>query len=287
MGDHMKKITIVLIAGIFFILPFVGAASTMITTPNLQPQSIKPMRTLEFTHNVFIEEATTTWCPNCPNAAEALYSLYNSSEYPFFFIALVSDQSKLARDRFWGHYRGTAIPTIFLDGGYKQIVGSATTPEQTEILYRPLIEEAGNRIVNPIELTTSATSLENAKFGITVTVENTGSKPYFGFVRSYVTEIVSRWINNDGNPYHFGFLDYAIKKFVFIGPQKSKTFTMTWDGAAQHGNLTFPDIDIENIMVITAVAHLQPHLIQKEQYIGTHFAFYVDQTDGVRVNQDR
>jgi hypothetical protein len=204
--------------------------------------------------------------------------MYNSSEFPFYFVALVSDQSKNAQNRFWGHYRGTAIPTIFIDGGFNQIVGSGATPKKTEDLYRPLIEEAGARTVHPLELTTNVVGHGDAKLDITVTVKNTGSSPYVGYVRSYVTEKVSRWINDAGNHYHFGFLDYAIKQLVFLGPQKSQTYTMAWDGAAQHGNLTFADIVDDNIMVITTVAHIQPHLVAKVQYIGTHFAFYVDQT---------
>jgi hypothetical protein len=282
MGDHMKKIMIFAVAAVLLISPFV-AASTMTTSEKTQTQKTIPSTTSEFTHNVFIEEGTTTWCPNCPNAAEALYSLYNNPEYSFYFVALVSDQNPRAQNRFWGHYRGTAIPTIFIDGGFNQTVGSGTTPQQTELLYSPLIESAGARIVHPLELTTNVTGHGDATLDITVTVKNTGSTPYFGYVRSYVTEKVSRWINNNGNPYHFGFLDYAIKKVVFLQPQTSRTFTMTWDGAAQHGNLTFPDIADDNIMVITAVAHWQPHLVAKVEYIGTHFAFYVDQTTGATV----
>ncbi len=278
----MKKIMILVVAAVLFISPFV-AATTDIVSEKTPFQKIMPSTTLEFTHTVFIEEGTTTWCPNCPNAAEALYSLYNSSEYPFYFVALVTDKNPNAQNRFWGHYRGKAIPTIFFDGGFNQIVGGGSTPQQAEQRYRPLLEEAGIRTVHPIELTSSVIGHGDATLDITVTVKNNGSQPYFGYVRSYVTEIISRWINNDGDHYHFGFLDYAIKKFVFLGPQKSRTFTMTWDGAADHGNITFPDISDDNIMVITAVAHWQPHLVQEVQYIGTHFAFYVDQTYGAIV----
>lgn len=278
----MKKIIILLVAAVLFISPFV-AASTMTVSDTTQPLITMPSTTSEFTHSVFIEEGTTTWCPNCPNAAEALYSLYESGEYPFYFVALVIDKNPLAQDRFWGHYRGKAIPTIFFDGGLNQTVGSGTTPEQTELLYRPYIEGAGERTVHSIELNTSVIGHDDATLDITITVTNTGSKPYFGYVRSYVTEILSRWINNDGDPYHFGFLDYAIKKIVFLGPQKSRTYTMTWDGAANHGNLTFPDIVDDNIMVITSVANWQPHLVGAVEYIGTHFAFYVDETTGALV----
>jgi thiol-disulfide isomerase/thioredoxin len=278
----MKKIMILVVAAVLFISPFV-AASTTTVTENTQPQTNTPSTSSESTHAVFIEEGTTTWCPNCPNAAEALYSLYQSGEHPFYFVALVIDKNPIAQDRFWGHYRGKAIPTIFFDGGFNQTVGSGSTPGQTELLYRPYIEEASARTVHSIELNTSVVGHGDATLDITITVTNTGTRPYFGYVRSYVTEILSRWKNNDGDPYHFGFLDYAIKKVVFLGPQKSRTYTMTWDGAANHGNLTFPDIVDNNIMVITSVAHWQPHLVGAVQYIGTHFAFYVDQTTGAIV----
>jgi hypothetical protein len=278
----MKKIIILSVAAVLFISPFV-AASTLTTSEKIQTQKTMVSATSEFTHTVFIEEGTTTGCPNCPNAAEALFSLYNNSEYPFYFVALVLDKNPIAQNRFWGHYRGTAIPTIFLDGGFNQTVGSMSTPQQTEQMYRPFIEGAGARVVHPLELTTNVTGHGDATLDITVTVKNTGSKPYLGYVRSYVTEIISRWTNYHGDPYHFGFLDYAIKKVVFLAPQKSRTYTMTWDGAAQHGNLTFPDITDNNIMVITTVAHWQPHLVTKVEYIGTHFAFYIDQTDGATV----
>jgi thiol-disulfide isomerase/thioredoxin len=282
MGIHMKKIIIFVIAVMLFISPFV-AASTLTDSETIEKKTTMTNTASAFTHAVFIEEGTTTWCPNCPNAAEALYSLYESGEYPFYFVALVIDENSIAQDRFWGHYRGKAIPTIFFDGGFNQTVGGGSTPGQTELLYTPYLVGAGSRTVHPIELNTTVVGHNDAKLDITITVTNTGSKPYFGYVRSYVTEIVSRWINNDGDPYHFGFLDYAIKKIVFLGPQKSRTYTMTWDGAAKHGNLTFADITDDNIMVISTVAHWQPHVVGAVEYIGTHFAFYIDQTTGVKV----
>jgi len=278
----MKKINLLIVVAILFVSPFV-AATTMTNSNKTQSQKTILNTSSDFTHTVFIEEGTTSWCPNCPNAAEALYSLYNNSEYPIYFVALVSDLNSLAQNRFWGHYRGMAIPTIFIDGGFNQYVGSGSTPLQTEQIYRPYIEEAGARTVHPLELTSTVTGHGDATLDITITVKNTGSKPYFGYVRSYVTEIISRWNNNDGDPYHFGFLDYAIKNAIFLKPQESRTYTMTWDGAANHGDLTFPDIVDDNIMVITAVAHWQPHLTTKVEYISTHFSFYVDQTVGALV----
>ncbi|KYK24902.1 hypothetical protein AYK25_05885 [Thermoplasmatales archaeon SM1-50] len=71
-----------------------------------------------------------------------------------------------------------------------------------------------------IELTISAIGHCDLTLDITVTVKNNGSKPYFGFIRSYVMEIIPRWNIYTGNLYHFGFLDYALRKIVFLGPHK-------------------------------------------------------------------
>jgi hypothetical protein len=36
-------------------------------------------------------------------------------------------------------------------------------------------------------------------------------------------------------------------------------------------------------MVITSVAHWQPHIVKEVEYIGTHFSFYIDQITGAMV----
>ncbi|MBN1280867.1 MAG: hypothetical protein JXA00_04380 [Candidatus Thermoplasmatota archaeon] len=279
----MKNIGMSVIAAVLFLSPF-AAASTLPSMEHTSVLTTTITTTADFTHTVFIEEGTTTTCPSCPNAAEALASLYDSGEYPFYFVALVCDENQLASNRFWWHYRGIAVPTLFFDGGLNQTVGSASTPQQTEQLYRPFIEGAGNREVHPLEMTSTVTGHNDATLDITVTVKNTGSRLYIGFLRSYVTEIESRWNNNAGNPYHFGFLDFALTRLVILPAEKSKTFSVTWDGANPHGDLSFADIEDDNIMVISTVAHWQPHIVQEVEYIGTHLAFYVDQTVGATVN---
>lgn len=282
----MKKLLFLILAAVLIISPFVAAVPTMTSSDVTQPQTKSTSMNANFTHTVFLEEGTATWCPNCPNAAKALYSIYNSQDYPFYYIALVYDQSSLAKNRFLTYYGGRAFPTVFFDGGFAQIVGSATTPQQTEQLYRPAIEQSGERTVHPLEVTSAATGQGNAKLSITVTVKNTGTAPYIGIVRSYVTEIVSRWKDQLNEPYHFGFLDYALKKIVFLSPQKTHTYTVTFNGAAKHGNLTFPDIVDNNIMVITTVSQIMPHVIAAEQYVKQHIAFYVDQTSGATVSKE-
>jgi thiol-disulfide isomerase/thioredoxin len=271
----MKKLTFVLIAAAVVL-------STVATSANTAPDTAAPQPSAALTHAVFAEEMTTSWCPNCPTAAEALYDIYSSHVYPFYFVAFVADQNPIAAKRFSLFYRGQAIPTVFFDGGYLQPVGSGTL-SQAIATYTAAIEETGARTVHGINVSTEVTSSGGAAFDIVVSVTNTESRPYLGILTSYVTEITSRWKNDAGDPYHFGFLDYAVNKIIFVPGGKTKQVSVTFDGAATHGNLTFPDLTADNVMVFSSVSHIRPHLIEKVEYIGTHIAFYVDQCDAAAV----
>jgi hypothetical protein len=216
-----------------------------------------------------------------------LYALYgNNSQYPFYYMALVLDRDQTAATRFSQHYGGQAIPTLFFDGGNKTQVGATGNQQQTQQLYRGLIDDCGARIVTSLNLTTKVVGHNNAKYDITVTIKNTGTTKYMGWLRSSVTEIVSRWKDELHHPYHFAFLSYALQKLVILQPEQSKTFTTTWNGASKHGNLTFPDLVDSNVMVISAVADIHPHTIPAEQYVKQHTAFFIDQTSAAIVSKD-
>ena len=168
----------------------------------------------DFTHSVFIEECTATWCPNCPFCAEALYNLYHSGNYDFSYVTLIHDVNPNAKERLdeftMGIYRGYAFPTSYFDGGILNMVGRGSTIAQTESAYGDIIEEVGHRdIRQPIDLMTTVEWLENAKIRVNIEVTNNGNNLYFGKIRSYVTEIESRWNHYDGSPYHYEFLDFA------------------------------------------------------------------------------
>jgi thiol-disulfide isomerase/thioredoxin len=226
----------------------------------------------DFTHTVFAEYASTTWCPYCPAASQDMYSIYQSGDYPLFYVSLISDMNSIAKERMrW--LRVHAIPAVYFDGGYLNIVGAVG-----ESAYRLEIEESGQRTVKqPLGMNTSVTWNGNAKITVKVEITNDGNFFYLGILRSYVTEIVSRWKDNDQNPYHFGFLDFAIRKFVFIRPGKTATISKTWDGAKDHGGQTFEDITEDNILVVSTVAHWLPHIEQNDDD-KDFLAFYVDQT---------
>lgn len=234
------------------------------------------------TNIVFVEETTATWCPNCPVAAEALYNVYQSSNHSFYYVALVDDKNILAKERNldynFGIFKIRAFPTVYFDGGYINKVGEEINVEQTE----SAIEQAEQRTTRkPITMESSVTWNDNAKLTVSLTITNQGDSIYLGKIRSYVTEIESRWIDYLGNPYHFGFLDYALNKVIFLMPGESKTLTGIFDGTSNHGNQTFSDITSDNIMVISTISNFIPHYevgYESEKYTQRYFAFYVDQT---------
>jgi len=107
--------------------------------------------TNEFTHTVFAEEGTATWCPACPYAAIALNNIYTSGDYPFYFVALVSDENNDAQTRLSGYYNIYAIPVTFFDGGYNVYIGSSNAENE----FRDKIESCGQREVPNLNLSIS------------------------------------------------------------------------------------------------------------------------------------
>jgi hypothetical protein len=259
----------------------------IVSTVNAIPYNDKIQTTSkDFTHTVFVEQSTNTSCPNCPYANDALHNIYQSGDYPFYYVTLVVNKNSIAKERnrdyCFGFIKVYAVPTVYLDGGDTNYVGRGNTVPLTEALYRPLIEQEGARTPKqPITMNSSVTWDGNAKLTITITIKNEGNLPYFGKCRSYVTEIVSRWNDNSGDPYHFALLDYAVNKYVFLLPKITKTITGTFDGNANHGDQTFEDITQDNIMVISSLSNWLPHYrigYQSDLYTQKYFAYFVDQT---------
>ena len=93
---------------------------------------VKPSPTAElpvedFTHVVFAEEFTATWCVYCPSAAENLMKIYDDiPDEPyyhdqFFFVALITDVNDKADDRMGDYPDVTGYPTVIFDGNANDI----------------------------------------------------------------------------------------------------------------------------------------------------------------------
>lgn len=124
--------------------------------------------TEEFTHTVFIEEGTATWCHNCPDMANKLNDLYNSEEYPLYFVALVSDENDNANSRLIDDYNVYGYPTAFFDGGKNVIVGSGVSVNT----YISKIMNCGQRDVHELNLSLSVEWLGNGNLEITYSITN-------------------------------------------------------------------------------------------------------------------
>lgn len=125
--------------------------------------------TTNFTHTVFAEEATATWCPHCPPVATALHTVYESGKYPFYFVALVDDKNNdaAARNEEFNLY---GFPTVFVDGGYRVVVGEFSNPNVSI----NLIKAAGKRKVPALNLSVNVEYIGSGdlQIGINITSNN-------------------------------------------------------------------------------------------------------------------
>ncbi len=233
-------------------------------------------------HTVFVEYATTTWCSQCPDASKALYELYDSSQYPFFYVSLVSDVNPNAKIR-TKDYQTVAIPTIYVDGGRSLFVGNSGSYQEIKDTYQKMILENTNQAVEQdISIETKGQWLDDAQIKIDVTITNNDNTFFYGKIRTYVNEINSRWLDEQGNPYHHALLDFAFNENIFLPKKSSKSFSTIWDGKEDHNGLTFEDITKDNIMILSSVFHWAPHI--RLGYVGfpylqlffAHYAYYVD-----------
>ncbi|UCF08803.1 MAG: hypothetical protein JSW28_03680 [Thermoplasmata archaeon] len=264
------------LTGVLLILLMSAAvfASTATTAEEGESdQSRKPFQ--DFTHTVLAEELTGSWCPYCPSAANTLSSIYESGDYPFYFVALIEDVNDEAHDRCADEeqYNVGGYPTTHFDGGYRSEVGA----QDDEVEYRAAIEECGDRVVPELDVEVTAYSQGNAVLEISVNITNLDTEEYGGHLRTYITEIVSRYDNYDSDPYHFGFLDYAFDVDIVIPASSYWTDTVVWDGSQHQDSLgnDFGDIDYQNIMVIASVFNDEPNpKVQPDIFV----AYYTDET---------
>jgi thiol-disulfide isomerase/thioredoxin len=128
---------------------------------------------MAFTHTVFVEEGTATWCPYCPAMANTLNAIYESGDYPFYFVALVDDMNSQAASRLRSEYNIYGFPTGFFDGGYQLLLGGY----DLESYYRPLIEACGQREVPTLNLSVSVTYIGNGDLQIGVNITNNNLPP--------------------------------------------------------------------------------------------------------------
>lgn len=225
-------------------------------------------------HTVFIEEATATWCTNCPNVANILYSLYEANKYNFYYVALINDTNPIAVERNWKDYNVFGYPTVFIDGGYKVIIGGS----KPESMYIDAISAAQGRPVPKIKVTVTAQYKNTTKEVIVNTlVENKGNNTYNGKLKLYLTEIISHVSGYDSKPYHFAFLEYLTNKDISVLGNDNTTYSETKDISAY---------DYENLMIIAVVFNSvsqQGYANPSDTTTNLFDAYYADATNATKV----
>ena len=244
----MKKIAYILIAALLF-SPF----WTFNPSAEISDE--------QFTHTVFAEEFTATWCVYCPSAAENLMLVYEDVpgepyyDDNFFFVALITDVNDKADDRMGDFPDVTGYPTVIFDGNDEKVSGGQSSTAN----YEQAIDTTGQRDDTDISLSIEMNHLGEDKLDISISMtwneDGSFSNPTFdGYVRAYIVEKISRYNNYDGDPYHFGFLDYAFDQEVQLEPHEKQSLSTIWTGGDhqdKNGN-DFSDIEYDNINVFVA-----------------------------------
>ena len=245
-----KKIIGIMICMILFSLLAGIVSSTKTSTKILS--EMNPHRT--YSHSVFVEVATSQNCKKCHNWNQNIHELYSSGDYDFEYVEMIGYDhdgnvlNEKACD--WiNNYNIFGYPTSILDGDYKRLVGNY--PSQ----FPDKVDACGNRYVRDISVNMTVSWLGDATIIVNITIQNNEGTQYNGYIRASITEIESRYDTYYGDPYHFGFLDYAFDTDISINPGGVYTDDVTWDGNEHqdaHGD-DFSDITPGNIQVTMGV----------------------------------
>jgi len=235
----------------------------------------------DFTHIVLVEEAAATWCSNCPVVADVLHKEYNSSGKPdFYYVSMVEDKNTKAHNYMYNDYNIAGFPTVFIDGGYRVIMGTSDFEKN----FNEKLSEAKNRQTPKIILSLKTKWNESRKeLTATVNIENKETTTYSGNLKVYVTEIKSQWPNWNGDPYHFAFLDYAIDENIEIQNDKNQTITKTWDA----DNAGYSGVYQENLWIVATVFNQKSTKEYSDPPQNEHQfnAYYADATTATRVTE--
>jgi len=173
----MKKYLIMGIIALMLMVPIAGASHVM--SKNKVEMATPTQTSMEdFTHAVIAEYATTTTCGYCPTASSQLYSIYNSGDYDFYYVSLVSDANYKIYSRVQ-ELGVTGVPDVYFDGGYRNELGA----QPDEQPYRTAIVQCGERSVPDIDVDVNVEWKGGGTLKISVTVQNNEAEEYNGHLR--------------------------------------------------------------------------------------------------------
>jgi len=264
--NTMRKIIPICIIGILLCTEFGAVAFPSIDSKIISENKVVKA---DYTHTVFVEVGTASWCPDCPASNTAWHNIYKNGNYNFEYTEMVIDKNTVADARM-NKYTSYSFPTSYFDGGQFVYPGTNISAFQDNL------NSSGSRKIPDLRSNLHATWLGSAKIQVDLDIKNNDTVSYAGYLRVYIIELQStQWKDYNGSWYNHAFLDFAFNQTINISAGKTYSDSTVWDGAA-HG---YPDISSENIQVILAVFNGSPHQgYSRPPKRSPFWAYYVDDT---------
>jgi hypothetical protein len=208
-------------------------------------------------------------CVECPKIAAMLDELYDSGDYPFYYVTLPEANEKGAARIV--EYNVFGYPTIYFAGGYDLLIGSTMTKS---MVVDKILSAAARQHAN-LSITVSAERKENnSEMTVKVLISNHESFQYSGQLRVYLTEIIST--TGQGNtPTRFSLLDYLINEQIQVPAKDSTSLTKI---------VRISGFDADNLMIFAVVFNAETHIKYSQPPDKNQFnAHYVDVVDATTV----
>ena len=189
---------------------------------------------------VFIEKGTGETCEYCVPVGKILHELYESEKFPLYYVSMVRENNN-AESRLVNDYNIYFYPTVFIDGGYLITYGN-----KEKSVFQNLINQALERQRPEIYVNvTSEWDKNSSEIDVSGFIENLDNDSYNGFLKLYLTEKIStRYNDNEGNAYHFSFVEFILEEDLDIQVNESYDFSKSYEYGA---------LDPENLKIFAVV----------------------------------
>lgn len=133
--------------------------------------------------------------------------------------------------------------------------------------------------VHSIGIGTYDTEIKSQPSETSTSTYGTHSVPYTGRLRLYIVEPQSRWDDDDRDPFHFGFLDFALDENLSIQYLDTYAKTVAWSAR----DAGFYNVKENNVIVIAAVFNSESQKNYANPPTRNPFdAYYTDATAGAK-----
>ena len=212
--------------------------------------------------HVLFEVGTKVVCSECPKVTGILDEMFKSGNYPFYYISL-SSTDPIATQRI-AQYNLYGYPTIYIDGGYRVLMGSNIQKSDLEqAITTALARQKSNIFIN-LQVTQNEATNE---LTTNVLIKNNENKIYNGHLRVYFTDMVST--SSEGNtPQRFLFRELFMDNDIEI---------QSMEQIQLKKNKSIDTLDLENLVIFAAVFNSEKKMSYSYPPDKNPFnAYYVD-----------